>query len=171
MRQCPHHGIPKHEITQIFYDGLGAPDRYLLDAASGGTFMSKYEDEALELIELVAENSHHHAAKSFGGRSTPVKGGMLDAKAVETGMLLDKIEKLTVAQNLIMDSLKIRPGSDGLAPVSHSDVSPHSHCSFPYLISYFLLFKTPFKPKFDQVNSAIKVNPALCGSTRYLPNT
>ena len=129
LRQCPHHGIPKHEITQIFYDGLGAPDRYLLDAASGGTFMSKYEDEALELIELVAENSHHHAAKSFGGRSTPAKGGMLDAKAVETGMLLDKIEKLTVAQNLIMDSLKIRPGSDGLAPVSHSDVSPHSHCS------------------------------------------
>ena len=81
--------------------------RYLLDAASGGTFMSKYEDEALELIELVAENSHHHVAKSYGGRSTPVKGGMLDAKAAETGMLLDKIEKLTEAQNLIMDSLKI----------------------------------------------------------------
>ena len=91
--------------------------------------MSKYEDEALELIELVAENSHHHAAKSFGGRSTPAKGGMLDAKAVETGMLLDKIEKLTEAQNLIMDSLKIRPGSDGLALVLHSNVSPHSCCS------------------------------------------
>ena len=69
--------------------------------------MSKYEDEALELIELVAENSHHHAAKSFGGRSTPAKGGMLDAKVAETSMLLDKIEKLTEAQNLIMDSLKI----------------------------------------------------------------
>ena len=69
--------------------------------------MSKYEDEALELIELVAENSHHHVAKSFGGQSAPAKGGMLDAKAAETGMLLDKIEKLTDAQNLIMDSLKI----------------------------------------------------------------
>ena len=68
MRQCPHHGIPKHEITQIFYDGLGALDQYLLDTASEGTFMSKYEDEALKLIELVAENSHHHAAKSFEGR-------------------------------------------------------------------------------------------------------
>ena len=87
LRQCLHHGIPKHEITQIFYDGLGAPERYLLDSASGGTFLSKYEDEALELIELVAENSHHHAAKSFGGRSAPAKGGMLDAKAVEIGML------------------------------------------------------------------------------------
>ena len=129
LRQCTHHGIPKHEITQIFYDCLGAPDRYLLDGASGGTFMSKYEDEALELIELVAENSHHHAAKSFGGRSSPAKAGMLDAKAAETGMLLDKIEKLTEAQNLIMDSLKVRPGSDGLAPVSHIDVSPCSHCS------------------------------------------
>ena len=84
-------------LLRFFYDGLGAPDRYLLDAASGGTFMSKYEDEALELIELVAENSHHHVAKSFGGWSTPAKGGMLDAKVVETGMLLDKIEKLTEA--------------------------------------------------------------------------
>ena len=65
----------------------------------------------------------------FLSRSTLAKGGMLDAKAVETGMLLDKIEKLTEAQNLIMDSLKIRSGSDGLALVSHSDVSPHSRCS------------------------------------------
>ena len=40
-------------------------DRFLLDAASGGAFMRKYEDEALELIELVAENGHHHAAKYF----------------------------------------------------------------------------------------------------------
>ena len=128
MRQCLHHGIPKHDITLIFYDGLGAPDRYLLDVASGGTFMSKYEDEALELIKLVAENSHNHMAKSFTERSAPVKGGMLDVKAVETSMLLDKIEKLTEAQNLIMDSLKIRTGSDGLAPVAHSDVFPCSHC-------------------------------------------
>ena len=52
--------------------------------------MSKYEDEALDLIELVAENSHHHVAKSFRGQSAPAKGGMLDAKAAETGMLLDK---------------------------------------------------------------------------------
>ena len=129
LRQSLHHGIPKQEITLIFYDSLGAPDRYLLDAASGGTFMSKYEDEALELIELVAENSHHHAAKSFGGQSAPVKGWMLDAKAGEIGMLLDKIEKLTEAQNLIMDSLKIQPGSNGLAPVSHVNVSSCSHCS------------------------------------------
>ena len=54
---------------------------------------------------------------------------MLEAKMAEIGMLLDKIEKLTEAQNLIMDLLKIRPGSDGLAPVSHVDASSCSHCS------------------------------------------
>ena len=91
--------------------------------------MSKNEEEALDLIELAAENSHHHVAKSFEGRSTPAKGGMLDTKVAETGMLLDKIEKLTEAQNLIMDSLKIRPSSDGLALVSHVYVSPCTHCS------------------------------------------
>ena len=46
---------------QIFYDGLGPQDRYLLDAASGGTFMSKYKDDAMELIETVTKNSHHNA--------------------------------------------------------------------------------------------------------------
>ena len=54
---------------------------------------------------------------------------MLDAKAVETGMLLDKIEKLTEAQILIMYLLKIRSGSDGLAPIACSDVSQCSHGS------------------------------------------
>ena len=58
-REYPHHGVSNHELTQIFYDGLGPKDRYLLDVASRGTFMSKFEDEAMELMETVLENSHH----------------------------------------------------------------------------------------------------------------
>ena len=85
--------MSNHELTQIFYDGLGPQDRYLLDASSGGTFMSKFEDEAMELIETVAENSHHNAAKPFRRGATP-KGGLIDAKSVETGMLLEKIDKM-----------------------------------------------------------------------------
>ena len=42
---------------------------------------------------------------------------MLGAKAVEKGVLLDKIKKLAKAQNLTMDSLNIRPGFNGLPPV------------------------------------------------------
>ena len=90
-RECPHHGVSNHELTQIFYDGLGPQDRYLLDAASGGTFMSKYEDDAMELIKTVAENSHHNAAKPFGRGDMPKS---MDAKSAETGMLLKRMDKM-----------------------------------------------------------------------------
>ena len=84
-RECPHHEVSNHELMQIFYDGLGPQDRYLLDAASGGTFMNKYEDDAMELIKTVAENSHHNAAKPFGRGAMPKA---IDAKSAEEGMLL-----------------------------------------------------------------------------------
>ena len=83
--------MSNHGLTQIFYDGLGPQDRYLLDAASGDTFMSKYEDDAMELIETVAEYSHHNVAKPFGRGAMPKS---IDAKSAETGMLLERIEKM-----------------------------------------------------------------------------
>ena len=120
--------MSKHELTQIFYDGLGPQDRYLLDAASGGTFMSKFEDEAMELIETVAENSHHNAEKPFE-RGATLKGGLIDAKSVETSMLLEKIDKMAEVQNLLVDRFHIRNGSEGLAPVALQEASPCAHCS------------------------------------------
>ena len=120
--------MSNHELTQIFNDGLGPQDRYLLDAASGGTFMSKFEDEAMELIETVAKNSHHNAEKPFGRGATP-KGGLIDVKSVETGMLLEKIKKMAEIQNLLLDRFYIRNGSEGLAPVALQQASPCAHCS------------------------------------------
>ena len=55
--------------------------------------MRKYEDEAMELIETVAENSHHYAAKPFKRRAMR-KGQLIDTKSVETGMLLERIDKI-----------------------------------------------------------------------------
>ena len=63
--------MSNHELIQIFYDELGLQDRYLLDAASGGTFMSEYEDDSMELIETVAENSHRNAVKTFERGAMP----------------------------------------------------------------------------------------------------
>ena len=113
--------MSNHELTQIFYDGLGPQDRYLLDAASGGTFMSKYEDDVMELINTVAENSHHNVAKPFGRGSMPK---YIDTKSVEMGMLLERIDKMAEVQNLLLDRINIRNGSEGLAPFSLQEVSP-----------------------------------------------
>ena len=77
--------------------------------------MSKYEDDAMDLIETVVENSHHNAAKPFGRGAMPKA---LDAKSTETGMLLEIIDKMAEVQNLLLDRLNIRNGSEGLAPIS-----------------------------------------------------
>ena len=92
--------MPNHELMQIFYDGLGPQDRYILDAASDGTFMSKYENNVMELIEMVVENSHHSAAKPFRRGAMPKS---IDAKSVETGMLLERIDKMAEVQNLLLN--------------------------------------------------------------------
>ena len=120
--------MSNHELTQIFYDGLGPQDRYLLDAASGVTFMRKYEDEAMELIKTMAENSHHNADKPFERGAMP-KGQMIDAKSAETRMLVERIDKMAEVQNLQLDQLNICNGSKGLAPVSLQEASPCANCS------------------------------------------
>ena len=109
--------MSNHELTQIFYDGLGPHDKCLLDITIGGTFISKYEDEAMELIETVAENSHQNMAKPFG-RGAMSKGQLIDAKSAETGMLLERIDKMAEVQNLLLDRLNIHDGFKGLTPVS-----------------------------------------------------
>ena len=125
-RECPHHGMSNHELTQIFYDELGPQDRYLLDTSSGGTFISKYKDDAMELIKTVVENSHHNAAKPFGRGAMPKS---IDAKSAKTGMLPKRIKKMAEVQNLLLDRLNIRNGSEGLAPVSLQEASPCATCS------------------------------------------
>ena len=95
---------------QIFYDGLGSQDRYLSDAASINTFICKCEDNLIELIETVVENSYHSATKLFG-RGTTWKGQLIDAKSANTDMLLERIEKMVGVQNLLVDGLNIRNGS------------------------------------------------------------
>ena len=45
----------------------------------------------MELIETVAENSHDNAAKPFGRGVMPKS---IDTKLAETGMLLERINKM-----------------------------------------------------------------------------
>ena len=64
--------------------------------------MSKYEDEGMELIETVVENSHQKLVKPFG-RGTMAKGQLIDAKSAEIGVLLERIDKMVEFQNLLLD--------------------------------------------------------------------
>ena len=55
--------------------------------------MRKYKDDEMELIETIVENNHHNAAKPFRRVVMP-KGQLINAKSEETGMLLERIDKM-----------------------------------------------------------------------------
>ena len=80
----------------------------------------------MELIETVAENSHHNAVKPFGKGAMPKS---IDPKSAQTGMLLERIDKMAEVHNLLLDRLNISNGSKGLALVSLQEASPCETCS------------------------------------------
>ena len=90
--------------------------------------MSNYEDDARELIDTMAENSHHNAIKPFRGGAM-LKGQMIDAKLAETGMLLERINKIAEVQNLLLDRLNICNSLEGLTPVSLQKALSCANCS------------------------------------------
>ena len=93
-RECPPHGVPNHELTQIFYDGFGLQDRYLLHAANRGTFMSNFKDDTMELIKTVEENRQaQNTIKPFGRGAMSI-GQLINAKSADPGMILERIEKM-----------------------------------------------------------------------------
>ncbi|XP_024030839.1 uncharacterized protein LOC112094384 [Morus notabilis] len=67
LRKCPHHGLPDWLQVHTFYNGLYETTRTLVDAAAGGTFMSKTHEEAYVLLEDMAANAYQWPVE----RSTP----------------------------------------------------------------------------------------------------
>ena len=54
---------------------------------------------------------------------------MIDAKLVETGMLLERIDKMAEVQNLLLDRFNIHNNFKGLTPISFQEASPCANCS------------------------------------------
>ena len=58
-----------------------------------------------------------------------LEGGLINAKSVETGMLLKSIDKMAEVQNPLLDRLHIRNGSEGLAPIPLQEALSCTHCT------------------------------------------
>ena len=52
-----------------------------------------------------------------------LKGHLINAKSAETGMLVERIDKMTEVQNLLLDRLNIRNSFEGLAHVFIQEAS------------------------------------------------
>ena len=54
---CPHHGFDTWMLVNHFYDGMSLSMKQLLETMFGGDFLSKNPDEAMDLLNYVAETS------------------------------------------------------------------------------------------------------------------
>ena len=63
LKKCPHHGLQGWVVTQTLFGGLHPQYKNDITAAVGGALMNKTYEEAVELIENLAEHSYatpHH---------------------------------------------------------------------------------------------------------------
>ena len=59
QRRFPHNGLVRWQTLQAFYQGITMSTRNLVDAAAGGSLMSKSMDAANDLLEEMALNNSH----------------------------------------------------------------------------------------------------------------
>ena len=57
LRKCPHQGLPLWMQVQTFYNSLVPNTQTMVDAASGGAFFNKTQEDGYELIEIMASNN------------------------------------------------------------------------------------------------------------------
>ena len=87
---------------QNFFNGLDGPSNTIINAASGGAFLKKNQEEAWELLEEMAStNTQWH-----NERGAPKKGGrhevsQLNLMAAKLEVLTKKIDKLQPTANVV----------------------------------------------------------------------
>nr|WP_164990771.1 hypothetical protein [Pseudomonas protegens] len=59
LSTCPHHGFETWRLVSHFYEGLTPKDRQMVELMCNGTFEDKDPDEAMEYLDLLAENAQN----------------------------------------------------------------------------------------------------------------
>lgn len=108
LRKCPHHGLPTWLQVQTFYNGLNIATRGTVDAASGGSIMSKTPEAAYELLdEMAANNYDWHTERQPQRRVAGIhEVNSLTVLAAQVQALANQMSSMTtgVAQQILCDS-------------------------------------------------------------------
>ncbi|KAK8521572.1 hypothetical protein V6N12_031466 [Hibiscus sabdariffa] len=79
LRKCTNHGFQDWTQVVMFYNGVNAPTRMMLDASANGTLLDKSPEEAFDILDWVANNDYQFPTTRLGaGRRAP---GRLDLDA------------------------------------------------------------------------------------------
>ncbi|KAL4353488.1 hypothetical protein GQ457_06G010630 [Hibiscus cannabinus] len=66
FRKCPMHGFNEWTKVIMFYNGVNAPTRMMLDASANGTLLDKSAEEAVEILDRLANNDYQFPSTRRG---------------------------------------------------------------------------------------------------------
>ncbi|KAK4264934.1 hypothetical protein QN277_026049 [Acacia crassicarpa] len=99
MRRCPQHGLVNWVQIEIFYRGLNTQTRSIVDTSSGGSLLMKSFEEAYNLLECMAMNSHQWQADRATSSRTVAGIHELDAMTAliaQVSTLTNMVKGLTL---------------------------------------------------------------------------
>ncbi|KAL4313421.1 hypothetical protein GQ457_01G026120 [Hibiscus cannabinus] len=74
LRKCTNQGFQDWTQVVMFYNGVNAPTRMMLDASANGTLLDKSLEEAFEILDRIANNDYQFPTSKLGsGRRTSGK--------------------------------------------------------------------------------------------------
>ncbi|KAL4304197.1 hypothetical protein GQ457_10G010420 [Hibiscus cannabinus] len=66
FRKCPMHRFNEWKKVIMFYNGVNAPTRMMLDASANGTLLDKSAEEAIEILDRLANNDYQFRSTRRG---------------------------------------------------------------------------------------------------------
>ncbi|XP_061981417.1 uncharacterized protein LOC133701500 [Populus nigra] len=178
LRRCPHHGLPKWMQVQNFYNGLNASTRTLIDAASGGAFMSKAQDDAYNLLEEMAMNNYQWPNERSIQKKT-IGVHEIDAITTLTAQVHSLTQQLKITQlsvNAIHTTCDFCHGNhiseecqvgNPFSQAEHAHfVSNYSRQNNPYSATYNPGWRN--QPNFSWNNQTVMKNPTMPSSSEHM---
>ena len=101
QRRCPHNGLARWQTLQAFYQGLTVSTRNLVDAAAGGSLMSKTMDAAHDLLEEMALNNSQWGTQRQAPKRIPgvLEVDELTSVKAQLAALQNQMIKLSAGPN------------------------------------------------------------------------
>ncbi|KAL4278505.1 hypothetical protein GQ457_03G013430 [Hibiscus cannabinus] len=82
LRKCTYHDFQDWTQVVMFYNGVNAPTRMMLDASANDTLLDKSLEEAFDILDQIANNDYQFPTARLGaGRRAP---GKLDLDASDS---------------------------------------------------------------------------------------
>ncbi|KAK8572785.1 hypothetical protein V6N13_048356 [Hibiscus sabdariffa] len=66
LRKCNNHGFQDWTQVVMFYNGVNAPTRMMLDASANGTLLDKSPEEAFDILDRIANNDYQFPTARLG---------------------------------------------------------------------------------------------------------